>query len=280
MLMKTSITIVSFLLFLTISYSCKKSETYQVYAIKFSNGWKIQAKGVVIGADQSDSVDVCNMFWLLKSSKGRNILVDAGFLDSTHSSRNYIRPDSMLMQLGLKIRDISDIIITHPHYDHISGITLFPEARIWMQHDDYDYFIGPAWLEKGDNRGFEKGDVENIKSVNANGRLRLVKGDNIEIMPGIKAFIGSKHTFENQYLIVNANAGKDKVLLASDAIWFNLNLDKELPVSICMDPVQYVRAIKRIKTLAENPDLIIAGHDNSVFSKFPKVRDWIVRIEK
>lgn len=279
-MMKTSTKIISAILFLTLLCSCKKNEEYQVYAIKFSDGWKIQAKDYVIGADPSDSVDVCNMFWLLKSSNGRNILVDAGFLDTTNSNMNYIRPDSMLLKLGLSGQDISDIIITHPHFDHISGIILFPKAKIWMQQDDYDYFTGPAWQLNGDNRGFEKRDVENILSINSNGRLNLIKGDNIEIFPGIKVYIGSKHTFENQYLLVNSNSKRNKVLLASDAIWFYLNLEKCLPISICTDTVEYVKAINRIKTLVENPDLIIAGHDNKIFSKFPKVQDWIVRIEE
>jgi glyoxylase-like metal-dependent hydrolase (beta-lactamase superfamily II) len=279
-MMKTSIKIISLLLFLSHLYCCKKKEEYQVYAIKFSDGWKIQAKDYVIGADPSDSVDVCNMFWLLKSSNGRNILVDAGFIDTTNSNKNYIRPDSMLLKLGLSSQNISDIIITHPHFDHISGITLFPRAKVWMQEEDYDYFIGPAWQVDGDNRGFEKKDVENILSVYSNGRLNLIKGDNKEVFPGIKVYIGSKHTFENQYLIVNSKSKRNKVLLASDAIWFYLNLEKGLPISICMDTVEYVKAMNRIKTFVENPDLIIAGHDNKIFSKFPKVHDWIVRIEE
>jgi len=278
--MKTMTKMIPVLLFVALFFGCKKIEDYKVYAIKFSDGWKIQAKDWVIGADPSDSVDVCNMFWLLKSRDGKNILVDAGFLDTTNSNKNYVRPDSMLLKLGLSNEDISDIILTHPHYDHISGIILFPKAKIWMQQDDYNYFIGPAWQENGDNRGFEKRDVENILSVNFQGRLNLIKGDNIEIFPGIKVYTGSKHTFENQYLMINSDSKRDKILLASDAIWFNLNLEKDLPISICMDTVAYIRAMQRIKTLVTNPDLIIAGHDNKIFSKFPKVNDWIVRIKE
>ena len=268
------------LLFITLLNGCSKTEEYQVFAIKFSDGWRIRAKDVVIGSEPSDSVDVCNMFWLLKSQDGRNILVDAGYVDTTNSNKKYIRPDSMLLRLGLGDKDISDIILTHPHYDHISGITLFPKAKVWMQQEDYNYFIGPAWQENGDNRGFEKRDVENILSVNSQGRLNLIKGDNIEIFPGIKVFTGSKHTFENQYLVVNSNSKKNKILLASDAIWFYLNLEKELPVSICMDTAAYVKEIKRMDTLVPNRDLVIPGHDNKVFSKFPAVQDRIVRIEE
>ena len=278
--MKTFTRIVYILSVVAIFSGCKINDEYQVYAIRFKDGYKIQAKDYVIGADLSDSVEVCNMFWLLKSRGGKNILVDAGFLDTSFKNKNYTRPDSMLLRVGLTNQDISDIIITHPHFDHINGITLFPEARIWMQQADYEYFTGPAWQENGDHRGFEKKDVENILSVKARGRLNLIKGDGIEIFPGIRVYTGSKHTFENQFLLVNSGSGKNKVLLASDAIWFSLNLEKQLPISICMDTAQYVKAMIRMKTLVVNPDLIIPGHENKIFSKFPKVQDGIVRIEE
>lgn len=268
------------LILITLLSGCKKIEDYEVYAIKYSDGWKIQAKDWVIGANQSDSVDVCDMFWLIRNRNGKNILVDVGFIDSTNSNKNYIRPDSMLKKLNIESSDISDILLTHPHNDHIGGLNLFPKAQVWMQQDDYNYFIGPAWNENGYRIGFERNDVENIIAVNTQGRLKLVKGDNIEIMPGIRVFIGSKHTFENQYLLVNSNSEKNKILLASDAIWFYLNLEKELPISVCMDTTAYVAAIRRIKTLVTNPNLIIAGHDDNIFSIFTKVQDWIVRIEE
>lgn len=57
-------------------------------------------------------------------------------------------------------------------------------------------------------------------------------------------------------------------------------MEKKLPISVCMDTTSYVIAMKRIKTLVSNPDLIIAGHDDKIFSKFSKVHDWIVRIEE
>jgi glyoxylase-like metal-dependent hydrolase (beta-lactamase superfamily II) len=260
--------------------SCKKSENYQVYALNYLSGWKIPAKQGVIGADTADSISGCHMIWLLKSQSGKNILVDAGFIDSTHSEKNYIRPDSLLNKFGIASRDISDIILTHPHYDHIGGITLFPEAHIWMQKKDYDYFISSERLAKKDTFGFNPTDVKNIISVNTRGRLTLIDGDNIEIMPGIKVYTGSGHTFENQYILVNTHSEKNKILLASDAIWFYLNLERLLPITLCRDTSMYVNAIKRMKTLVSDQNLIIPGHDEIVFSKFPVVQDRIVRIEE
>lgn len=265
---------------LLVTISCKQTEKYEVYALKFKGGWRVQANEAIIGASPEDSINGSYIFWLLKSQSGKNILVDAGYIDSTYSDKTYIRPDSMLMKLEISNEEISDIILTHPHVDHIGGITLFPKAQIWMQKKDYDYFISSVRTEKSDTFGFSQVDVNNIISANTQGRVTLIDGDNIEIMPGIKVFTGSRHTFENQYLLVNSNSEKNKILLASDAVWYYQNLEKLLPAALCRDTTAYVNAMKRMKTMVTNQNLIIPGHDDALFSKFPVVRDWIVRIEE
>lgn len=279
--MKTLTIFFTTLVFILIFLNCKQSKEYQVFALYFCNEGKVPAKDWIFRANQIDSVEFADYFWLLKDPNGRNILVDAGWIDSTHINKNFIRPDSILQQLNVSPQEISDIIITHPHYDHIGGISLFPNARIWMNQDDYEYFIGNTWAKDSVHSGFNRQDVNNIKTANSQGRLKLVKGDNIEIMPGIKAFTGSKHTFENMYLLVNSNSEKNKILLASDAIWFYVNLEKELPIkTFCFDTACYVKAMRRMKTLVSNPNLIIPGHDIGLMSKFPKVNNRIIRMEE
>jgi glyoxylase-like metal-dependent hydrolase (beta-lactamase superfamily II) len=267
------------LLLIAVKSNCQTSDEYQVFALKYTDGQNISALRMVAGANPKDSVRVCNMFWLLKGENGRNILVDVGFIDTTKMGiKNYVSPDLVLQRINVAPTDITDIIITHPHNDHIGGLNLFPNAKVWMQKDDFGYFVGGAWQENGFSRGFQKNDVRNIIEINLAGRLKLVEGDNIEIIPGIMAFIGSKHTFENLYLLVNSNSKTNKIVVASDAVWFYYNLDKLLPATLAMDQKAYVEAMKRMKTIVANADLIIPGHDDLVFSKFPKVSEWIVKI--
>lgn len=78
---------------------------------------------------------------------------------------------------------------------------------------------------------------------------------------------------------LNPHSKNDKIILASDTSWY-YNLDHLLSVPLVIDPEAYVKALKRMKTLVSDPDLIVPGHDDLVFSKYPKVADWIVKIEK
>lgn len=233
-----------------ISCSCRKPASYEVYALKFREFGLQPAIGAFAGATAADSVNVCYMIWFLKGNNGRNILVDAGDTDSA-SGGNFIMPQAVLKNIDINPQDITDIIITQPHHDHIGGLSQFPEGKVWMQKKDFEYFTRDAWIDSNSRLGFDTSDVRHLKTVNAGGRLKLVDADNIEIIPGIKVFTGSTHTKQNQYLLVSSDNGK-KILLASDAIWFYPNLEKMAPVeTYVMDPVSYVNAMKRMKTLVD-----------------------------
>jgi len=277
--------IILFILVLTTFKSAwSQPEKYEVYAVRFASSdtaWPISLW--VDKGPKNDSVNIDFMIWLIKGN-GRNILVDAGFLNDIPDAKEfdvvkYVRPDSTLFPLGLKATDITDIIISHPHWDHIDGIDLFPNAQVWMQQNDFFYFIGPAWQKGGANGGFNKRDAHKLIDKNLAGKLSLVNGDNQEIIPGIKVFTGSKHTFESQYVLVET--GKNKIILASDNIWVYYSLEHMLPASAggTLDPAGYVSAMRRMKTLVTNPKYIIPGHDAAIFSKFRAVKEGVVKIE-
>lgn len=250
---------------------------YQIYAIKFAQRiHKIPSSARAIGDKSGDSTGVYYMIWLLKGDNGKTILVDAGFNDPTgYEDMKFTRPDSALQTLNIKPEDITDIIITHPHWDHIGGINLFPKAMIWMQQEDHDEFIKSFDANGGDNNGFLKKDMDKLLKKKSDNKLTLVKGDNIEILPGIKVFTGSKHTFQSQYVVLGPD--NDRTIIASDNCWFYYNITSMLP-ALSLDPKAYVNNLKRMKGMVKNLDNIIPGHDPLVFKKFPKVSDNIIKI--
>lgn len=261
-----------------------QAPAYKVYAIKFAgSGYPFTAADWAKDAPKTDSVRINFMVWLIKGN-GRTILVDAGFLNDIEDAKDfkvidYIRPDSALAKLDIKPGDITDIIFSHPHWDHIDGVGLFPNAHVWIQKEDLNFFVNTAWQKGQSNGGFAKRDVRQMVDLNLAGRVTLVDGDDKEIIPGIKVFTGSRHTFNSQYVLVNT--GSNKIIIASDNIWVYYSLDHLVPPSDggTLDPAGYVKAMQRMKTMVTNIKYIIPGHDAKVFSKFPAVAPGVVEIK-
>jgi len=268
----------------TVLSASAQNATYKVYVIRFAaSAYPFTTADWAKGAPKTDSVKINFMIWLIKGN-GRNILVDAGFLNDLGDAKvfkvvNYIRPDSVIAKLGLKPGDITDIILSHPHWDHIDGVGLFPNAHVWIQKEDFNYFVSTAWQKNQSNSGFQKRDVRTMVNLNLDGRVTLVDGDDQEIIPGIKVFTGSRHTFNSQY--VRVNTGNNKVVLASDNIWVYYSLEHLVPPADggTLDPAGYVRAMQRMKTMVTDVKFIIPGHDARVFSKFPAIADGVAEIK-
>lgn len=256
-----------------------------VYALKYaSTSTPFPVGQWAKGGPMNDSVGIDFVIWLIKGNNGKNILVDAGFLSDIPNAKdfglaNYTRPDSMLLKLGVKATDISDIIFTHPHWDHLDGIDLFPNAHIWIQKEDYNYFVGDAWRSDSTHGGFHKRDVIKIVELNLAGKVTLVDGDDKEILPGIKVFTGSRHTYNSQYVLVNT--GKNKIVLASDNIWIYYNLEHMAPAPPygTFDAAGYVKSMQRMKTQVTDQKFIVPGHDSRMFTVFPSVMKGIAEIK-
>jgi glyoxylase-like metal-dependent hydrolase (beta-lactamase superfamily II) len=257
---------------------------YRIYAVRFArSGYPFTEADWAYGASKTKRLDISFSVWLIKG-KGRTILVDAGFQRDIDDAKDfqlseYIRPDSALQKLGITADQVTDVVITHPHWDHIDGIDLFPKAHFWIQKEDYNNFVGGAWQEPKDIGGFAKRDVRKLLELNLAGRLSLVNGDNKEIIPGITVYTGSKHTFNSQYVLVKN--GKQHTVIASDNIWIYANLQNLIPPvkGGTLDPAGYVAAMRRMKTMASDLKFIIPGHDGDVYKRFPSVSHGIVEIK-
>jgi glyoxylase-like metal-dependent hydrolase (beta-lactamase superfamily II) len=253
---------------------------YAIYAIRYATVPGFSVSGLVEGADPARKLDIAMMIWLIRGN-GRNILFDCGFYREQFMTKwkpvNYIKPSEALGKLGLKPEDITDVIISHLHWDHADGMDLFPKARIWLQKDELQYYAGEAWRSPGTHGGVFAEDVMAAVKLNLDGRMSLVNGDAQEILPGITAFTGGKHTYASQFIAVNTAVGA--VVLASDNLYLYENLEKHLPIAQTLDRESNLRAQDRMKQLAADPRWIIPGHDPLVMTKFPQAAPGVVKIQ-
>ena len=258
----------------------KTAPSYEVYAIRYATLPDFPLSALVKGADKDRKLDIAMIVWLVRGN-GRTILVDSGFYRDQFlkawTVRDFLKPSDAVAQFGVKPEEVTDVIITHMHWDHADGMDLFPRARIWVQKEEYEYYTGEAWQQKNTHGGIDKDDVISAVKLNLDGRLTLVNGDAQEILQGITCYIGGKHTWQSQYVGVNTKSGT--VILASDNMYLYENLDKHVPIAQTLDADSNLRAQDRMKGLAAKPNLVIPGHDPAEFERFPKAGPRAVRID-
>jgi glyoxylase-like metal-dependent hydrolase (beta-lactamase superfamily II) len=248
---------------------------YEVYAVRYATLVGFPRNALVLGAD-STRLDLAMMVWVVRGGD-RVILVDAGFYREEFlrawKTRDYETPARAVERLGIRPADVTDIVITHLHWDHADGADLFPRARVWVQREELEHYRDPANQK---NSGVFPADVAMFEEFERAGRLRLVPGDDREIAPGVRVYTGGRHTRQSQY--VTAETAQGRVVIASDNMYLYHNLDRRRPIAATWDTVANLAAQDRMRRLASEPRLIVPGHDPAVFDRFPAAGPGIAAI--
>jgi glyoxylase-like metal-dependent hydrolase (beta-lactamase superfamily II) len=251
---------------------------YDIFAIRYATVERFPVSGLVAGADTSRRTDIAMSVWLARIPGGRNVLMDAGFYRDKFITRwkpkDYERPSVAIARVGLKPEDVSDIIVSHIHWDHADGIDLFPRARVWIQRDEYEHYIDSAGRPRSST--IDAADALMLADIKRAGRMQLIDGDSVTILPGITVFTGGKHTFASQFATVETDAGR--VVLASDNAYLYENLERRRPIAQTLDSLSNLRAQSRMEQLAGSPPLIVPGHDPAVYTRFPLPGNGVARI--
>ncbi len=100
------------------------------------------------GGDPDKMLPISFVFYLIQT-KGKNILVDVGCNDGAgFEMKRFCKPVEALKSYGLKPEEITDVVITHAHHDHIEAIGAYKNAVIHIQESEYetgqDYFPAEA----------------------------------------------------------------------------------------------------------------------------------------
>jgi len=179
----------------------------------------------------ADENNMCSwaMRCLLIEDGDRLILVDTG-MGNKQSEKffgfYYLFGDNTLKgsieKAGFSVDDVTDVFITHLHFDHCGGAiekdtatgTLkpaFPNARYWSNEDHWEWAINPNPREKA---SFLK---ENILPIQESGQLNFVKSDGSswakDVFPNIDVYFANGHT-ERQMIPIIKYKGQTLIYAA------------------------------------------------------------------
>lgn len=211
---------------------------YSIWVLEYC--WVPKApKGLTThGAFNAGTVKLPWCYVLVKGG-GRTILVDVGY---NHKDYAAVMADSfgvlgyqpsavVLAECGVAPGDVTDVFITHAHFDHMGSTDDFPNATFFIQERElskwvwamslgkrYRWLMGPT----------DPGDILRAVDLARQGRLVCVDGDRENVLPGVDlraAF--DTHTWGSMYVHVR-NDGRqpsaDSYILAGDLVYTYENL--------------------------------------------------------
>ncbi|MCA0873146.1 N-acyl homoserine lactonase family protein [Seohaeicola saemankumensis] len=253
---------------------------WEVHAIKYAERSDRTRADSFIFDDNHDAPHTIDYYiWLLRRGD-EVILVDTGYDDEEARARGRairLDPGAALAPLGLKPEDITQVIVTHLHYDHAGGLHLFPNATLYLQTSEMAYATGPCMCHDTLRMPFTAGHVcEAIKRLYS-GRVVFFDGDG-QVAEGVTVHCIGGHSRGLQAVRVRTQAGW--MVLASDASHFYENMYARKPFPIVVDVQNMLDGFDRLHVLASRPELIVPGHDPLVRSYFaPGAADYIHRLD-
>jgi len=274
-----------FLLALAVAFVGQSQPTrYHIDAVWFATERDIPVHYLVLHADTTRTSDVADIVWVLRpeGTSKRVILFDAGYyrqkIVDKAKPAPYTRPSDAIRKTGVAPDAVTDIVISHVHSDHLDGADLFPKAHIWIQKGEYEHYVG----RNGEalDRGIDAADAAMLALLRRAGRVTLIDGDDLEIMPGITVYTGGRHTYASQYLGVATRHGTT-VLASDDAVMYQ-NIENRIPIAgrfAPADTIANLQAQDRMHRIASDPKLIFPGHDPAIFIRYPKPGGGVARIE-
>src|SRR5689334_11405664 len=105
------------------------------------------------------------------------------------------RLEARLAALALEPGDVTDVVLTHLHFDHAGGVALLPRATRWVQRAEYRHALLPDRHESG---GFLPQEFD--------GDYELLSGD-ATVAPGVHVLFTPGHTAGHQSVLVKVGDG-------------------------------------------------------------------------
>jgi glyoxylase-like metal-dependent hydrolase (beta-lactamase superfamily II) len=249
---------------------------YEIYAVQYAQR-ATNSSEVFYGDHRQTPMQMAYFVWAVTDGQ-RTVVVDLGFTEAvgTGRERTFTRGiDAGLAEIAVDCAQVEHAIVTHFHYDHTGNRALFPRATFTVQDAEMRFYTGRHAPRRAFRHSVEVDDVAAFVRLNYEGRVRFVEGD-AELLPGISVHHVGGHTAGMQ--IVSVQTERGRAVLTSDASHYYAHLERDVPFPTLHDLPATYEAFRRIRELADAPDLIVPGHDPLVLERLRPVAPGIVAL--
>lgn len=216
------------------------------------------------GGDKEKKLPIGCFAWLLKDDKTEKfVLIDTGVndIDAVNGTKRgtsvWHRGDKgmslkeHLLRLQINPSDIESVVITHSHYDHLSGIVSLPDTKIYITEDAFNAAIDP----NNTNAKYLAEAVQFLKSQKENGAV-VFTNDGDCVAEGVTVVHSKAHTSGDQLVILENDYGS--YLFTGDSLFLRENIARNLPIGFGNDSDEAMRTLELCKVFKGS---VMTGHD-------------------
>jgi glyoxylase-like metal-dependent hydrolase (beta-lactamase superfamily II) len=243
----------------------------EVLAVRYCNRRTTRAENFLnhhLYGEPNTDIEMDYYFWVVRDGAG-TILVDTGFNPAVGERRRracWTTPADALPTIGVDPGSVHTIVVTHAHWDHTGNLHQFPDARIVISEAEYGFWTSPMARRPQFASHAEPDEIACLQRADAEGRLTLITGQHT-LADGVELIEVGGHTPGQVVVSVATAAGP--VVLASDAVHFYEEVERDRPFAIVSDVPAMYRAYDLLAGLAAQPGgRLVAGHDPLVRTRF------------
>ena len=161
---------------------------------------------------------------------------------------------------------LTEIWLTHAHFDHVGNLGLFPESRVHVAAREVQFWTGPHRRKPLFHHSVEEDELDHLAEVVASGRAHLTSG-RTWVAPGVEMVEVGGHTPGMSMVRVRTAAGW--VLLTSDAVHYYEECERAMPFTSVADIVGMYDAFDTIHAMVDAGEVqhVVAGHDPGTLAR-------------
>jgi glyoxylase-like metal-dependent hydrolase (beta-lactamase superfamily II) len=224
-------------------------------------------------------VTSCMYFWCITGSHGP-ILVDHGFTAETVARLNVdfkleSEPQALLTRIGVKPEEVEHVILTHLHWDHFVGETIFPNATYYVQKKEIEYITGPLMRYECFRRFMDPEGAEKIVRLLFQGKVVVLDGD-CDVFPEIETVLLGGHSPGSQGVVIRI--GQQEYGICGDVVPRYRNLEHCIPCGINIDPREALTGMEKMEMRVGSADRLFPSHDPLLLEKTARYTEGVYLI--
>ena len=257
-------------------------EVYEVFALRYAGPFDMKLAKALNQTGWEENISINYYIWAIRNKDGETTLVDTGTgptLARELKLKGFVPPEQLVARLGVKREEVTKVIMTHMHFDHVGGMEnfpqLYPNATFYVQKSEYDFWVNnPISRRPPFKRSRYDLGNKGLTDLAGGQRLVMLDGDRV-IGPDMELLLVPGHSPGLQGVLLNT--AKGSAVVASDSAHIARSFRDDMPSSIIADMVTWLKSYDKLRARAPIENLF-PGHDALMLSNYPKVAENITKL--